>query len=75
MPTVSPVAEWVDEHGGWSYTTIVARSPRELDVVPVNAESTAIRWWGLDEVAGLPLHRGFAAVWPRLRALVPVRGD
>ena len=67
---MSPVGEWVDDHGGWSYTTIVAQTATVLDVVPVNAESTAIRWMAFDEVADLRLHRGFAAVWPRLRDVI-----
>lgn len=67
---VTPIREWVDEHGGWSYTTIVAHAPGRTDVSPANAESTAIRWWTFDEVTELPLHRGFAASWPALRALL-----
>ena len=75
-PTVVvPFAEWVDDHGGWSYTTIVAQAPAELTVVPVNAESTALHWWLLDEVPGLRLHHGFAATWPQLRVLVPTPPD
>ena len=68
--TVSPYLEWVDEHGGWSYTTIVARTSGTVEVKPINAESTAIQWWPLDHVATLPLHRGFAAAWPALRELI-----
>lgn len=66
---VTAFAEIVDEHGGWAYTTILARGPADLDVAATNAESTAVRWWPMDEVAGLPLHRGFAGMWPRLRRL------
>lgn len=68
---VAPVGEWVDDHGGWTYTTIVARTAAGLQLAPANAESTAIRWWHIDEVAGLRLHRGFAASWPAVRALLP----
>jgi 8-oxo-dGTP diphosphatase len=67
---VVPGSEWVDDHGGWSYTTILAHTPQRFDVVPVNGESTAMRWWALDEVSGLPLHRGFARAWPALRTLI-----
>ena len=66
---VRPVSQYVDEHGGWSYTTIVARTGDRRAVEPVNAESTAIRWWPIDEVATLALHRGFAATWPAVRPL------
>ena len=62
-----PFDEWVDEHGGWSYTTVLARTEAPLELAPANAESVAVRWWPVDEVAGLPLHHGFAAAWPDLR--------
>lgn len=67
---VAPLAELVDDHGGWSYTTIVALAHQRTDVRPVNAESSALAWWPLDAVAGLPLHRGFAHMWPQLRDLI-----
>ncbi len=62
-----PFAEWIDEHGGWSYTTVLARTDGPLELAPANAESVAVRWWPVDEVADLPLHHGFAAAWPDLR--------
>jgi 8-oxo-dGTP pyrophosphatase MutT (NUDIX family) len=68
--SVDPVAQWLDEHGGWSYTTVVAVTSARAAVEPLNAESTALRWWALDEVAALELHRGFAAAWPSLRRLL-----
>jgi 8-oxo-dGTP pyrophosphatase MutT (NUDIX family) len=67
---VVPDGAWVDDHGGWSYTTILARTATTVPVVPVNAESTAMRWWALDQVSALPLHRGFARAWPALRAMI-----
>ena len=67
---IAPFGEWVDDHGGWSYTTIVARAEPGLEVEPRNFESSAIRWWLIDDVATLRLHRGFAATWPHLRALL-----
>lgn len=56
--------EVVDDHGGWSYTTIVASSTTELDVEPLDGESTALEWVPLRAVADRPLHPGFAAGWP-----------
>jgi 8-oxo-dGTP diphosphatase len=53
----------------WSYTTVVADAGELLQTVP-NRESAELRWVGEDEVAGLPLHPGFAASWDRLRALL-----
>jgi 8-oxo-dGTP pyrophosphatase MutT (NUDIX family) len=67
---VRPVAEWVDDHGGWSYTTVLAVAVTELNPHAANAESIEIRWWSIDQVARLPLHDGFAAAWPRLRELI-----
>jgi 8-oxo-dGTP diphosphatase len=52
----------------WTYTTVVADTDELLHAVP-NRESTELRWVGEDEVAGLPLHPGFEASWPRLRQL------
>lgn len=64
------VAVWaghvdVDDHGGWSYTTVIARPRAELSF-HCNDETAAVRWVAWDEVADLPLHPGFAGSWPRL---------
>ena len=67
---VHPVAAWIDDHRGWSYTTIVAMTRARSAVVPVNAESCALRWWAFDDVAELRLHHGFAVAWPHLRGLI-----
>jgi len=63
---VTPVDEWVDEHGGWSYTTVIARTEHRVELEPANPESIAVRWWPVGEVAELELHTGFAAAWPHL---------
>ncbi|HZZ97414.1 MAG TPA: NUDIX hydrolase [Jatrophihabitantaceae bacterium] len=65
-----PFAEWTDDHGGWSYTTVLARTAAPVDLSPANAESVAITWWSLDDVVALPLHTGFAAAWPHLRRIL-----
>jgi 8-oxo-dGTP diphosphatase len=70
LDAIEPWAEWVDDHGGWAYTTIIARAAPGLVVLPTNFESAAIRWWPIDQVAGLGLHYGFAASWPELRKLL-----
>jgi 8-oxo-dGTP diphosphatase len=67
---VTPFEEVVDDHGGWSYVTIVARTSPGLEVIAINPESKAIRWWPIGGVTALNLHRGFAATWPVLRPLV-----
>jgi len=63
------VAEHVDDHGGWSYVTVLATSPTELAVEPL-AESDDVRWIDADAVRELPLHPGFAASWPAVRAVL-----
>lgn len=58
----------------WTYTTVIADAPTQLDTVP-NRESSELRWVPEYEVVALPLHPGFAASWPRLRevtATIPV---
>jgi 8-oxo-dGTP diphosphatase len=64
--------EWVDEHGGWSYTTVLGRVVEGIELRPGNAESVDVRWWDIDEVGALPLHAGFAAAWPHLRRRIAV---
>ena len=53
----------------WTYTTVVADAPRQLETVP-NRESAELRWVGEEEVDELPLHPGFAASWQRLRTAI-----
>lgn len=62
-----PYAEWVDEHGGWSYTTVLA-SWRSAEALPApgNPETEALAWWPVGAIANLELHAGFAAAWPHL---------
>lgn len=51
----------------WRYTTVVAETADAFVPVIGDAESQALAWVALDDVAGLPLHPGFAAGWPDLR--------
>jgi 8-oxo-dGTP diphosphatase len=59
--------ELVDDHGGWSYTTVSAVLVRDVTLVP-QEESAELAWVPVDDVAGLPLHPGFAGTWPVLRS-------
>jgi 8-oxo-dGTP pyrophosphatase MutT (NUDIX family) len=68
---IAPSGMWVDDHGGWSYTTVIARPLRELAPHAANAESVEVRWWELDEIETLPLHHGLAAAWPVISRPVP----
>jgi 8-oxo-dGTP pyrophosphatase MutT (NUDIX family) len=60
--------ESVDDHGGWSYTTVLARSPEPVVLTALTAETIAVAWVPAADVDALPLHPGFAATWPALRA-------
>lgn len=53
--------------GYWSYVTVVTRTLRAFAPRIGDAESLELRWVPVDEVAGLPLHPGFASAWPVLR--------
>jgi 8-oxo-dGTP diphosphatase len=67
---VTPYDEWIDEHGGWSYTTVLAHAASTVCLQPANAERVDIGWWNIGEVDTLELHSGFAAAWPHLRELI-----
>jgi 8-oxo-dGTP pyrophosphatase MutT (NUDIX family) len=60
----------VDDHGGWSYQTVIADAAAPLPTTP-NAESVALVWQPVPDVDQLPLHPGFAHSWPTLRGLLP----
>ncbi|GAB3148114.1 NUDIX hydrolase [Microbispora hainanensis] len=64
---------YVDDHGGWSFQTVIAEAEGLLDASPANGESVDMRWVSADEVPARELHPGFAESWPRIRpALSPV---
>jgi 8-oxo-dGTP diphosphatase len=69
MPdSIEPLSCWIDDHGGWSYTTVLARAVGTITPHAANAESVDVRWWDHAAVESLPLHRGLQASWPVLRA-------
>ncbi|MEZ5298507.1 MAG: hypothetical protein R2697_20200 [Ilumatobacteraceae bacterium] len=41
----------------------------------MNFETDAVAWDTPDEVEQRPLHAGFAAAWPELRAIIESAGD
>src|SRR4051794_13167142 len=57
---------FVDAHGGWSYTTVLASLVSDVTLV-VEAESEALAWVPVSDVDQHPLHPGFARTWPLLR--------
>ncbi|MEU7001544.1 NUDIX hydrolase [Nonomuraea sp. NPDC046570] len=63
---------YLDDHGGWTFETVIAEAAELLDVVPANAESSDLRWLTLDEIPELKLHPGFAETWGEVQlALSP----
>jgi 8-oxo-dGTP pyrophosphatase MutT (NUDIX family) len=52
-----------DDHGGWSYWTVIASTGRLLVADTRGQESAEIRWVPAAEVAQMALHPGFAASW------------
>ncbi|GAA3244668.1 NUDIX domain-containing protein [Pseudonocardia petroleophila] len=62
---------YVDDHGGWSYTTVIARVAAPVHLTALTAETIEVRWVPADAMHGLPLHPGFAASWGQVSAAVP----
>ncbi len=63
--------DWVDDHGGWSYTTVLATPTGALEPagLRLNAESLDVAWVPLER-PGVPLHPGFAGSLDTLRPLL-----
>ena len=62
-----------DDHGGWTYQTVLASTPAPLPAAAVSEETSEVAWVPEAEVERLPLHPGFAGQWPALRtALSPL---
>lgn len=53
----------------WSYTTVVVEVGRRFGE-SMNFETDEVAWVAIDDVDHRPLHPGFAAAWPHLRAIV-----
>jgi len=62
----------VDDHGGWSYTTVLARPLRRIEPADLrlDGESDGAAWVALDDLPSLPLHPGFEASLYRLQDLL-----
>lgn len=62
-----------DDHGGWSYQTLIANTDGEFPAYPASREAPEVAWVPADRVGSLALHPGFAQTWPVLReAMAPV---
>jgi 8-oxo-dGTP pyrophosphatase MutT (NUDIX family) len=64
------IGQHVDDHGSWSYVTVLAEADEPLAVEP-EQESVDVRWVPIAEIMSLPLHAGFAATWPLLLPRLP----
>ncbi|GAA3787700.1 NUDIX domain-containing protein [Sphaerisporangium flaviroseum] len=73
---------YTDDHGGWSFQTVIAEADALFPAAPANGESTDMRWlpvdqisgemWrAADEVAEEALHPGFAETWPDIKSALP----
>jgi 8-oxo-dGTP diphosphatase len=65
---VRPRAVFTDDHGGWSYTTVLAQADTAFAVESDDDETEDVEWVELAKVTQLNLHPGFAAHWDRLSA-------
>ena len=65
-------AHSVDDHGGWAYTTVLARPARPIEAADLrlDGESAGVAWVALGALADVPLHPGLAASLDRLRSLL-----
>ncbi|GGO77792.1 NUDIX hydrolase [Nonomuraea cavernae] len=58
---------FLDDHGGWTFETVIAESSELLAAVPANGESAELRWLPLPEIGARRLHPGFAETWDRIQ--------
>jgi len=58
----------LDDHGGWSYQTVIAAAAAPFPVRNASDETSEVGWISEGDVGQLDLHPGFAAQWPSLRA-------
>ncbi len=62
-----------DDHGGWTYQTVLANAPRLVRALAVSEETKEVAWVPVGAVSSLRLHPGFAEQWNVLRAaLMPL---
>ena len=62
-----------DDHGGWTYQTVLANAAAPLAAAAVSEETSEVAWVRVSDVERLRLHPGFAGQWPALRtALAPL---
>lgn len=67
---VEPLENFVDDHGNWSYTTVIARAPKELVARELNDESHEVKWVEIHDVTRLPLHPSFENTWLQVEKII-----
>lgn len=65
---VTPRGVFTDDHGGWSYTSVLAEAADPFVVQSDDDETDEVAWVAAPLVAALDLHPGLAAHWPELHA-------
>jgi hypothetical protein len=59
---------YVDDHGDWSHTTVLAETDSPVTPGGLSPEVAEVAWVRIDDLATLALHPGFAASWPAVSA-------
>jgi 8-oxo-dGTP pyrophosphatase MutT (NUDIX family) len=62
----SPVLTYVDDHGSWSYTTLVVDTPATFEPTAASWETAGWRWVHARQALSLPLLPALRAAWPAL---------
>jgi hypothetical protein len=73
VPVLSVRSSYIDDHGGWSYTTFLADAPETFWPAfdgETPEESAGWGWFTPNEMKSLPLHPGFKATLPKILASV-----
>lgn len=63
------------DHGGWTYTTVLAEAISPFEPAATDAESVEVGWVLLAEVERRSLLPAFGAAWPRLRQRLAAPAD
>lgn len=66
---VTVTGSYVDDHGGWTYTTVITQAAFPVALTGLTAETIEVRWVPVDALGTLPLHPGFAASWEQVRTI------
>ena len=63
---VHPRGVFTDDHGGWSYTTVLAEAEKTFPVRADDDETDEVAWVALPAMSKLDLHPGLGAHWAEL---------